>query len=206
MNLLDEFHQATMDGVRYAASKGIGVVVMEPVRGGALVRRRPGGDSDALYEAGAPGRSAAEWAFRWLLDKPEFMTILSGMSNIEQADDNLRIFDAAEAGCLSDAEKDHAGERAQGLRGAHPRGLHGLPILHALPAGSRDSGDLPAATTRASMFGDFTGPSASGTTPWRRSAAARAWAARPAIAACPQHFATPIPEMLRRIHEENYAK
>ena len=94
MNLLDEFHQATMDGVRYAAGKGIRIVVMEPVRGGSLVKTVPD-EIRALYEAAVPGRSAAEWAFRWLIDKPEFMTILSGMSDLAQADDNLRIFDSA---------------------------------------------------------------------------------------------------------------
>ena len=95
MNLLDEFNQATMDGVRYAASKGVRLVVMEPVRGGALVKSVPN-EIKALYEAAKPGRSAAEWAFRWLIDKPEFVTILSGMSNLEQANDNLRIFDEAD--------------------------------------------------------------------------------------------------------------
>ena len=75
MNLLDEFNQATMDGVRYAAGKGIGIVVMEPVRGGALVKTVPD-EIRALYEAGAPGALPAEWAFRWVIDKPEFMTIL----------------------------------------------------------------------------------------------------------------------------------
>ena len=53
MNILDEFKQATMEGVRYAASKGIRLVVMEPVRGGALVRGVPE-EVKALYEAGAP--------------------------------------------------------------------------------------------------------------------------------------------------------
>ena len=64
MNLPDEFNQATMDGVRYAAGKGIGIVVMEPVRGGALVKTVPDRDSRAVTKPARPaarrrnGRSA----------------------------------------------------------------------------------------------------------------------------------------------------
>lgn len=105
MNLLDEFNQATYKGVQdYAASRGIGVVVMEPLRGGALARAAPV-EVQALYDAAPVSRSSVEWAFRWLIDKPEFVTILSGMSTMEQIDDNLRIFDQAEAGCLTDDER-----------------------------------------------------------------------------------------------------
>ena len=202
MNLLDEFHQATMDGVRYAASKGIGVVVMEPVRGGALVRSVPE-EIQKMYEAGAPGRSAAEWAFRWLLDKPEFMTILSGMSNIEQADDNLRIFGAAEAGCLSGAEKTTLENVRRAYEARIRVGCTGCKYCMPCPQGINIPGIFRSYDT-ASMFGDFTG--------FRKSYNAMETKAdacvgcEACVAACPQHFATPIPEMLRRIHEENYAK
>ena len=105
MNLLDEFNQDTYAGVqKYCGERGIGVVVMEPLRGGALARKTPP-EVQAIYDAAPEKRSAVEWAFRWLYDKPEFVTILSGMSSMEQLDDNLRIFDQAEAGCLSEADK-----------------------------------------------------------------------------------------------------
>ena len=156
-----------------------------------------------MYEAGAPGRSAAEWAFRWLLDKPEVMTILSGMSNIEQADDNLRIFGAAEAGCLSGAEKTTLENVRRAYEARIRVGCTGCKYCMPCPQGINIPGIFRSYDT-ASMFGDFTG--------FRKSYNAMETKAdacvgcEACVAACPQHFATPIPEMLRRIHEENYAK
>ena len=95
MNILDEFNQATMKGVEYAASKGIGVVVMEPLRGGALTRNIPE-EVQALYAAQPVRRSPAEWAFRYLYNRLEVVTILSGMSTMEQLTDNLKTFDKFE--------------------------------------------------------------------------------------------------------------
>lgn len=202
MNILDEFKQATMEGVRYAASKGISLVVMEPVRGGALVRGVPD-EVKALYEAGAPGRSAAEWAFRWLIDKPEFMTILSGMSDLEQANDNLRIFSAADVGCLSDAEKETLTNVRKAYEARIKVGCTGceycLPCPQEVPIPrifkSYDS---------ASMFGDTEGfKKQYNALEVNASACVECGAC---VGVCPQHFATPIPEMLKKIHEENFAK
>ena len=104
MNVLDEFNQATMEGVEYAASKGIGIVIMEPLRGGALTRNVPK-EVQKLYDEFPVRRSPAEWAFRYLYDRPEIVTILSGMSTFEQVADNLRIFDDAKTNCASAEEK-----------------------------------------------------------------------------------------------------
>ena len=49
-------------------------------------------------------RSPAEWAFRYLYNRPEVVTILSGMSTMEQIEDNLRIFEHADANCVSAEE------------------------------------------------------------------------------------------------------
>lgn len=202
MNVLDEFNQATMEGVRYAASKGIRIVVMEPVRGGALVRGVPD-EIKALYEAGAPGRSAAEWAFRWLIDKPEFMTILSGMSNQEQADDNLRIFDEADVGCLSEAEKDVLTQVRKAYEARIKVGCTGCEYCMPCPQGINIPKIFKSYDT-ASMFGDDAG--------FRKQYnemdvnASACVSCGACVSACPQHFKTPIYEMLQKIHEENFGK
>lgn len=104
MNILDEFNQATMKGIEYAASKGMGIVIMEPLRGGALTKNVP--DSvTALYDAFSVKRSPAEWAFRYLYDRSEVVTILSGMSDEAVLADNFNIFKNAEANCASTEEK-----------------------------------------------------------------------------------------------------
>ncbi len=72
MNVLDEFNQATLEGMKYAASKGIGIVIMEPLRGGALAAKLPA-EIRELYEKAPVKRSAVEWAFRWLYNQPEVM-------------------------------------------------------------------------------------------------------------------------------------
>ena len=71
---------------------------MEPLRGGVLAC--PPKEAAALYDAFPEKRSAVEWAFRYLYDMPEVVTILSGMSTMEQLDDNLRIFAHAEKNCM----------------------------------------------------------------------------------------------------------
>ncbi len=104
MNILDDTNQATLEGIRECGRRGIGVVIMEPLRGGLLAD--PPQDVKAVYEAFADQRSPVEWAFRYLYTMPEVVTILSGMSTWEQVCDNLRIFGAAEGQSLTEAEKD----------------------------------------------------------------------------------------------------
>lgn len=104
MNILDEFNQATMKGIEYAASMGMGIVIMEPLRGGALTKNVPASVLK-LYGDYPVRRSPAEWAFRYLYNREEIVTILSGMSNEDVLEENLRAFEHCEANCASEAEK-----------------------------------------------------------------------------------------------------
>ncbi|RLD55224.1 MAG: aldo/keto reductase [Bacteroidetes bacterium] len=89
-NYFDEHFQAGREGLEYAHRKGLGVVAMEPLRGGALVTGLPAGAKEVLNIA-APGRSEVDWALGWLWNQPELAVVLSGMSTQEQLEENLEL-------------------------------------------------------------------------------------------------------------------
>jgi predicted aldo/keto reductase-like oxidoreductase len=112
LNYMDAEIQAGTEGLKYAASKGIPVVIMEPLKGGKLTDTLP--ESIQKYWAGADvKRSPADWALRWVADFPEVLTVLSGMSAFEQVEENIRILSDADAGLLSDAERAIIGKVAE---------------------------------------------------------------------------------------------
>jgi hypothetical protein len=99
-NYMDTGYQAGYSGLRYAADKGIGIVVMEPLKGGRLANNLPP-DMKAVFD-GRPERwSPAEWALRYVLNEPRVGLLLSGMNAASQVEENLRVCDQARAGQLS---------------------------------------------------------------------------------------------------------
>ncbi len=94
-NYLDENTQAGVKGLKAAAKKGVPVVIMEPLRGGTLANL-PDGAQKIVAKEGR-GRSAAEWAFRWLWNQPEVTCVLSGMNSDEMVLENCRVAGEAEA-------------------------------------------------------------------------------------------------------------
>ena len=103
LNFIGENFQAGVEGLKYAASKGIGVVIMEPLLGGLLGENVP---SDIIEKWDSSGikRTPAEWAFRWLANFPEVTTILSGVSTMEQLKENIKIFEKALPGSITENE------------------------------------------------------------------------------------------------------
>lgn len=104
-NYLDEWNQAGRHGLQYAHQKGVPVFVMEPLRGGSLVRDLPD-EAKELYRQQNPDRSLADWALRWLLDQPEVSMVLSGMNSAQQIEENIRLAEQLTAGCVGPQERD----------------------------------------------------------------------------------------------------
>lgn len=86
LNYLDWELQDAKGQYEILTENGIPVVVMEPVRGGALASLCE--ESDAIFKAARPDKSVASWAVRYVASLPNVMTVLSGMSTVQQVEDN----------------------------------------------------------------------------------------------------------------------
>ena len=103
LNYMDEDYQAGVAGMKYAHAKGLGIVVMEPLRGGKLVRNIPE-DIMAVWHGAPTQRTPADWALRWVFDHPEVSVVLSGMTTMDQVEENIRVSAEAEANSLTSSE------------------------------------------------------------------------------------------------------
>ncbi|MDR1363873.1 MAG: aldo/keto reductase [Spirochaetaceae bacterium] len=74
------------------AQKNIPVNIMEPVRGGALANLPD--EAAALFKAANPAASPASWALRYAASLPGVQVVLSGMSTLEQVQDNVETMSA----------------------------------------------------------------------------------------------------------------
>jgi hypothetical protein len=85
---MDCDYQAGTKGLEYAASKGLAVVVMEPIAGGRLGMIPPA-DVQAIFDSTLVKRMPAEWALQWVWNHPEVSVALSGMSTMNQVTENV---------------------------------------------------------------------------------------------------------------------
>lgn len=98
-NYLDTEHEAGIIGLKYAAARGLGISVMEPLRNGFLAA--PPQEVQAVFAAAADKRSPVEWALDYLWHMPEVSVVVSGMSSLEQVRENLACAGRSSAGMLS---------------------------------------------------------------------------------------------------------
>ena len=99
-NYMDEHSQAGRRGLNYAHSKGIPVVIMEPLRGGKLVNRLPA-EAGKIFADHPKLHTPAQWAFRWLWNQPEVTVVLSGMNSMEMVLDNIQTASTTQPGELT---------------------------------------------------------------------------------------------------------
>ena len=119
LNYLDWTLQDAAAKTALLESMNIPIVVMEPLRGGKLAHLNDAQmqqlNASVLGGANPPARSAVEWSFRWLLGIPNVKTILSGMSDLAQVEENCRIFQ--ESVPLSEVEEGVLMDVAESLKG-----------------------------------------------------------------------------------------
>ncbi len=102
-NFLDTRYQAGMNGYKLAVARGMGIIAMEPVRGGKLVSPIP--DSvNAIWAKSNKRWAPVERALRWVWNLPGCTVLLSGMSNLDQLKQNIALAGSAKANGLDERE------------------------------------------------------------------------------------------------------
>jgi predicted aldo/keto reductase-like oxidoreductase len=101
-NYMDIENQAGTKGLKYAASRGLAVVIMEPILGGRLVNPPP--PIEDLWNTAAKKRLPADWALQWLWNQPEVSVVLSGMSTMQHVKENVASADVSGINTLTAEE------------------------------------------------------------------------------------------------------
>lgn len=133
-NILDEHAQAGIEGIKYAASKGMPVVIMEPLRGGSLASRVSDEIKTVWNKAGIK-RSHVDWAFRWVCNHPEVTVVLSGVSTMGQLKEDIELFDDMYPNSMSERELEIVREVQQYYKSKIQVGCTGCRYCMPCPSG-----------------------------------------------------------------------
>lgn len=193
-NYMDTHHQAGRKGLRLAASKGIPVIVMEPIRGGSLVRFPE--DVKNAFSAINPSRNLANWALSWVGTHTEVKVVLSGMSTMEQVQDNLKTF--GDFAPLSERENRGVSDIVEQIRSRRLNACTGCAYCVPCPFGV----DIPRAfriANEQAMHGELDHYRATYARGKAESLASVCRACGACEAKCPQHIS--IIEDLKTVRE-----
>jgi hypothetical protein len=91
LNYLDWEMQNAKEQYRLLSEKNLPVIIMEPLRGGALATLSP--DAVEYLKKTNPTETPASLGLRYAAQLPNVMTVLSGMSNMEQLKQNINTMD-----------------------------------------------------------------------------------------------------------------
>lgn len=140
LNYLDANEQAGIKGYQLAEKKGVPLMIMEPIKGGSLAAF-----SDEImdkFKEADPTASPASFALRWVGSLPGVKVILSGMSSMEQVEDNLKTFENFKP--LNEKEKQTIDEVKQILDSRIQNGCTGCRYCMPCPAGVNIPGSFKA--------------------------------------------------------------
>jgi len=132
-NYLDEYHQAGTEGLEYAASKNLGVIIMEPLRGGNLGVPEPPKEVAGIWAEAKTPRTPVEWALRWVWNRPEVTVILSGMNEEAHIRENLAIAETALPLSLTPADLNLTGRAAATYKSMMKVGCTGCEYCKPCP-------------------------------------------------------------------------
>lgn len=131
LNYMDANEQAGLKGYKLAEEKQVPLVIMEPVKGGSLAAFPE--DITQMYHELNPAASMASFALRWVGSLPGVKVVLSGMSTMEQVEDNLKTFGEFKA--LSEKEKDTVDKVVALINSRVQNGCTGCGYCMPCPAG-----------------------------------------------------------------------
>ena len=135
---MDTQEQAGDKGYALAESLGVPLVIMEPIKGGSLANFSE--DINDRFHKMDPDRSVASYALRWVGSHPNVKVILSGMSTMDQVEDNLKTFQDFRP--LSEAEDKEIESIVTELRSRVQNGCTGCRYCMPCPAGVNIPGNF----------------------------------------------------------------
>ena len=133
-NYMDEHSQAGRTGLQYANSKGIPVVIMEPLRGGKLVNKLPR-DAVQTFRNHSARHSPAQWGLLWLWNQKEVTVVLSGMNTMDMLKENIRTARHARVGILTKEDSEMLDEVASIINSKMKVGCTGCHYCMPCPKG-----------------------------------------------------------------------
>jgi predicted aldo/keto reductase-like oxidoreductase len=203
-NFLDEKTQAGTEGLKYAASKNLAVMVMEPLRGGALAGKIPK-EVKQLYDDSKTQRSAAEWGLRWVWNHPEATVVLSGMNEEKQVAENIKTAETAFPSAMKSDELATIKKVAESYKRLMKVQCTGCEYCMPCPSGVNIPRNFSAYNDYC-MFGDeqhsraMYGMMLMGGLTGKRADASLCKACKKCMERCPQHIA--IPECLKSVSKD----